>query len=308
MTGDSIFIGGWLRGLALAGRCALAVVIASALPTANANAAEIVVRYPPPEARADTRNNYQLELLALALRLGAAPGDDYQLEPAHLPSMQQLRVVEELKRGELVDVMWTVTSLSREADLLPIRIPLAKGTAGWRIGLVRAADVDQFAGVKTLRDLRKISMAQGHDWPDLKILRANGIPVQPSTQYQSLFRMLATSRFDYFPRAIDEIWAEQREHAEMQLVVEPHIALHYASASYYFVNRGNAALAEAIRRGMEKTLRDGSYDRLVEKYFGDMLRRARLSERTVIEMENPLLPPQTPLNRAELWYDPNRPR
>ncbi|HEY4082542.1 MAG TPA: transporter substrate-binding domain-containing protein [Burkholderiaceae bacterium] len=287
---------------------ALAAIASGLLIMARAGAAEIVVRYPPPEANSDTRNFYQVELLALALRLGAAPGDQYRMEPANLPSMQQIRVVEELKRGELVDVMWTVTSIERENDLLPIRIPLAGGTAGWRIALVRAADVDRFADIKTLRELRKVQMAQGHDWPDLKILRSNGIPVQASTQYQSLFRMLASGRFDYFPRSLDEIWGEQREHADMKLVVEPHIALHYASASYYFVNRRNTALAEAIRRGLEKTLADGSYDRLIEKYFGDMLRRARLSERTVIEMENPVLPPQTPLKRTELWYDPKRVR
>ena len=39
-------------------------------------------------------------------------------------------------------------------------------------------------------------------------------------------------------------------------------------------------------------------------HVDDDLRRARLDQRRIIELDNPLLPPQTPLQRRELWYHP----
>ena len=63
------------------------------------------------------------------------------------------------------------------------------------------------------------------------------------------------------------------------------------------------SLAKTIEDGLEKALKDGSFDKLFLEYHGDVLARANVKNRTVIDLPNPFLPPLTPLNRKDLWFD-----
>jgi hypothetical protein len=260
-----------------------------------------VVRFPRPEFEGDRRYDYALQLLELALR---ETGEGYRIELASTP-MNQERQVQELEAGRTLDVAPIPSSAEREARLLPVRIPINRGVLGWRLGLIRRGDAERFAGIRSLGDLKGVRIAQGKEWPDTQILRANGIDVIPAPRYEDLFTMLQGGRFDYFPRSVMEIWDEQGRNAGT-LEIEPHVALHYPYDAYFMVNRGNAGLAEAIRGGLERALRDGSFRRLFQAYYGERLRRAHLEARTVIELDNPLLTPGTPVDRPELWYDPRR--
>ena len=67
------------------------------------------------------------------------------------------------------------------------------------------------------------------------------------------------------------------------------------------IESGLHVLQPQAQPGLEQALADGSFDRLFFAHYGDALQRARLSERQLIELDNPLLPPDTPLQRAELW-------
>lgn len=262
-----------------------------------------IVRFPRPEFDGDRRFDYPLQLLQLAL---SKTGTEYRIQTAEFP-MNQERQVLEIEAGRTIDVGPIPSSAEREARLLPIRIPVNKGILGWRLGLVRKGDKDLVAGVRTLDDLKGVRLAQGHEWPDTNILRANGIDVITAPKYEVLFKMLDGKRFDYFPRSVMEIWDEQAINAD-SLEVEPHLALHYFYDSYFMVNRKNTKLAQDIREGLEKAIADGSFDKLFLQHFGERLRKARLDKRTVIELRNPLLTPETPSNRPELWYDHRRGR
>ena len=262
-----------------------------------------VVRFPKPEFEGDRRYDYALQLLQLAL---SKAGTEYRIQAAEFP-MNQERQVLELEAGRTIDVGPIPSSAEREARLLPIRIPINKGMLGWRLGLIRKGDKGLIAGVSTLDDLKRVRLAQGQEWPDTHILRANGINVITAPKYEGLFKMLVGKRFDYFPRSVMEIWDEQAINAAT-LEVEPHLALHYFYDAYFMVNRKNTKLAQDIRDGLEKAVADGSFDKLFEQYYGERLRKARLETRTVIELRNPLLTPETPSDRPELWYDPRRKR
>jgi hypothetical protein len=262
-----------------------------------------VVRYPAPETEADRRHDYPRELLALAL---SKTKTDYGVAYASTV-MTQEREVLELAAGRNIDVSSIPSSPEREAKLLPIRIPVNKGLLGWRIGLVRRGEQSLLANVRSLGDLGKVRIAQGHDWPDTRILRESGVNVIAGSTYDGLFKMLIAARFDYFPRSIMEIWSERDANGGL-LEVEPRVALHYFYDAYFFVNKRNTALAEDIRQGLEAAIADGSFDKLFQAHWGERLRQARLAERIVIELPNPLLTPQTPKDRPELWYDPLRGR
>jgi len=262
-----------------------------------------VVRYPLPEAEGDRRLGYPEQLLELAL---SKSGTAYRIEHP-TTRMNQERQVLELEADRSLDVAPIPASAEREARLLPIRIPLNKGLLGWRLGLVRKGEEEMLAGLTQAGDLKKIRIVQGHEWPDTAILRDNGINVLTGPDYQGLFKMLSAGRFDYFPRSVMEIWSELDVHAD-ELGLERHVALHYFYDSYFFVNKKKTKLAEDIRRGLEKAIADGSFDRLFLQHWGEGVRRARLDERVVIELRNPLLSPETPSNRPELWYDAKRGR
>ncbi|MDE2592873.1 MAG: hypothetical protein KGL57_01440, partial [Burkholderiales bacterium] len=110
-------------------------------------------------------------------------------------------------------------------------------------------------------------------------------------------------RFDYMPRSIAEVWDEAQTHRADGVAVDPHIVLHYRAAVYFFVNKQNTALAKKISTGLERALSDGKFNRLFYSYHAKAIEQARLSQRTVIELANPLLPKDTPLNRKELWLE-----
>ncbi len=260
-----------------------------------------VVRFPKPEFEGDRRYDYAMQLLQLAL---SKTGTAYRIAPAEI-AMNQERQVLEIEAGRTIDVGPIPSSADREARLLPIRIPINKGVLGWRLGLIRKGDQGLIAGVNTLNDLKGVRLAQGQEWPDTQILRANGIDVITAPRYEGLFKMLAGKRFDYFPRSVMEIWDEQAINADT-LEVEPHLALHYFYDAYFMVNRHNTRLAQDIREGLERAIADGSFDKLFQQYYGERLRKAHLETRTVIELRNPLLTPGTPSDRPELWYDSKR--
>ncbi|MBB5016969.1 hypothetical protein HNQ59_000231 [Chitinivorax tropicus] len=259
------------------------------------------VTYPRPDGDFDERSRYSLKLLELALQKA---GVDYTLQPSKLP-MQQGRALVMLEKGlGEVNITWSMTSIEREERLLPIRIPICRGLIGWRIALITADQPDLLAAVRTRADLAKLLAGQGHDWPDTTILRANRLPTLGVVGYQSLFKTLLARRYDYFPRSVSEIWAEASEQLSAGIMVDPYIAIHYPAASYFFVNKQNLRLANWVHTGLERALADGSFEQLFQQEMRDSLIAARLDKRVIIELDNPLLPPATPLNRRELWYRP----
>jgi hypothetical protein len=261
------------------------------------------IRHPRPESDTDMRAVYPAKMLELALQKS---GGDYVLQRATVAMPQSRSLLELQGKSRFVDVTWTMTSNEREAQALPIRIPIDKGLLGWRLALVREADRDLFRKTGSLRELAAFSSGQGHDWPDTAILRANGLTVVESPIYELLFRMLANGQFVYFPRSINEVWIELAARPQNKLAVADHIALHYVAPMYFFVSKDNKKLAAAITRGLERAVADGSYDQLFNKYYGDDIRRAGLEKRRVLELDNPSLPKATPLGRAELWFRPGR--
>ena len=262
-----------------------------------------VMYYPRGSQGEEFRPGYALALLRLALDKSTSP---LRLEPSPF-SMEQERALVDLAHGERLDVVWSMTSLEREQRLLPVRIPLDKGLFGWRIALLPKSHAQRLKHVRSLDDLRQFSAGQGHDWPDSDILRSHGLAVRVSGSYASLFRMLRAQRFDYFPRSVIELWDElEHAHGE-QLVADPYVVLHYPTAMYFFFSRSRPDLAETVRQGLEKALADGSFERLFQAHFATALQRARLEQRRVITLNNPLLPKATPLQRRELWFTPPAP-
>lgn len=263
----------------------------------------IELTYPEPENHLTARDSYFRGLLHLSM--SKAGFSDISILPAE-EKMEQGRAVKQLARDQVINVIWTMTSIERESRLLPIRIPLLKGLLGYRIFIIRTEDVHKFEKINVIEQLKEYVAGQGHDWPDTQILRSNGLTVHTSSNYEGLFSMLKLGRFDYFPRGINEIWQEMEAHKGQGLSIESNLMLYYPSPIYFFVNQNNERLASFIRLGLEKAIEDGSFDQYFMGFEGHkaMFEQANLGQRSVISLENPGLPEKTPLTEKAFWLVP----
>ena len=260
--------------------CLFAALLAAA-PLAQAQGPVIV--YPGTDP-GDLRVNYYLKLLDLALKKSGGP---YQLKAVG-QAMVSPRIVQQMENGGAIDVTWAPTDPNLERRLLPVFIPVDKGVLGWRLLLIKKSDHARFAQIHTQRQLQTLSAGLQRDWVDATILRANGLRVVPAGLYRPMFKMLASDRFQYFPRGVIEVWNEEKQNAHLDLEVEPHLALHYPVQTYFFVSKRNPALAQRIERGLRIAIKDGSFDALFEQCNGEFIRRARFETRTIFELRNPV--------------------
>lgn len=275
----------------------LPAVLACAMPTGSA--APLRVLHPAQETVGDARSRYPLAVLHLAL---LRSGQRARIGPTPLRATQErlLRLVED---GRHLDVMWTATTGERERRLRPVRFPIDRGLIGWRVLLVRRDALPRFVpGIDPKGALALLLGAQGHDWPDLAILRGNGLRVASSPAYEGLFAMLARGHVDYVPRSVLEAGDELAARPNAGLAIEPHLLLRYPSALYFFVHPGNTALAQALETGLERAQADGSLQRLFDQAHGATLAGLALDRRVVLALRNPLQPPGLPLHRCELWH------
>lgn len=269
----------------------------SLAPLAAAQGQGQVLRFPH---YGDWTLDFSHHLLQAALQ---ATGLPVTLQPSS-QRMNQSRAAVELRRpGGEVDVMWTMSTPSREQQLRPIRVPIYRGLFGWRVLMVREGEAQRFAHVRSLDDLKAFRFVQGHDWPDSDILAANGLTVVRGTHFEGLFGMLAKGRGDALPRGVLEVPADMQRYGQPNgLALEPGLVLRYPAAVYYFVAPERADLAQLIEGGLRKLLARGESARLLQQFHGSALDLAKLPQRHVIALRNPLLPAGTPLGETALWH------
>jgi len=246
------------------------------------------------------KNNYIVKILTHVLSY--TPSKDYQLKlyDKHIP---KVRVFELIANNTEIDIIAAGATFEREAKLRPIRFPLLKGLNGWRIPLVNTKNTQLFTNTKTKSEFIKFIPGQLHSWSDTRILESNGIQVENVSNYLGLFDMLEKGRFDYFPLSVFEVSKELEKHPNYNIVIEQNILIHYPTAYYFYVSKDNEDLAIDIERGLESSLKDGSFELLFQEYYGQVIDNVRKEQRRIYHLNNPLLPEKAPTNRAELWID-----
>lgn len=246
-------------------------------------------------------HRYCMELLKLALSYS---GDDYTVDFID-DSSSQTRELQRLRDGK-VDVVWWATSRKYESEARPVRIPLYRGLLGYRIFIIRKGEQARFDNINSIEDMKSFTFGQGTDWADTTVLEANSIKVVKTRRYENLFHMLDGGRFDAFPRGVHEPWQELEQQSEMELTVEKNIVFIYRMPMYFFVNKDNTVLANLIEQGLLKAIADGSFEKA---FFGsqmikDVLTKADLEHRKIFYLDNPALPPETPVDDERLWWFP----
>lgn len=247
------------------------------------------------------RDVYFNKLIRLALQYSAK---EYQLISMSVPTIPEERSMKLIQKGDY-DIHWMSTTANREKLLLPIYIPLDKGLIGWRLMLVHKDNKNIFSQVTSIQDFGKLTAGLGHHWADTSIFNENELSVFTATSTQSLKKMLNLKCIDYFPRSIMEIWQEHSTSDSPSLAIDSHITLTYPAAIYFFVSRDNPALHERIKVGLELAIADGSFEKLFQQNFAEVIQLANLNKRRRFHITNSLITDLEYLNRSELWFSPS---
>jgi hypothetical protein len=280
----------------------ISIFIVSITVNVSANTDVLNVRYNQFTLFAnDSAQQYFSALLKLALDETIDDFGPYQLLPVNINMVQQ-RTISMLQANQLIDVMWTVTSVEREKVMHAVYIPLLKGLMGNRIFLIRKNEQHRFEGIETLDDLFALTAGQGDNWPDTQIIKSNNLPVQ-TAKAELLYNMLAKKRFDYFPRAVTEIQKEATQYSEF--MIESQLMLNYLSPIYFFVNKENPQLAQRIEVGLLRAVDNGSFDKLFRtaNNIEHLSEQLGLAKRRVFQLKNNVVSDKTKAiqNDSKYW-------
>lgn len=239
----------------------------------------------------------------LKLALSKLP-EKYELDESTKNNTEG-RVIQMIDEN-LLDVCFFATTNEFEERMRPIRIPMLKGLLGYRVLMIKKGDQSKFDGIRSIEDLKRVSLGSGRAWADTDVLVANNLKVVKVLKYDGMFFMLDGGRFDAFPRGAHEPWAEIAKRPTLELDVEKNLLLVYPNPYYFFVNKNNIELARNIEKGLRIAMEDGSFDQyfLNDPAVKDVLEKANLKNRTIIQLKNPTLPKATPVDDKNLWFDP----
>lgn len=259
--------------------------------------AQTVVRVGFESEPGDRRFDYPATLLELALK---ASGSSARVE--RVRGMNQPRMIQAARQGEL-DVVILPNVRAADTGLRPIPFPLRRGLLGVRLLLARPEMVDRLSKVDSLQDLKTgYTLGYGHGWMDRRELAALGFKMDTANGYRNLFDMLRGGRFDYLSRGVNEVDAELADPAlaGRGMDVVPRIALFYPLDDFFYVPASRNALRADIERGLQRMLDDGSFNRLLDAHFGDIMRAVRLNERTILHVRGYPVPNGTPLDHFDI--------
>jgi hypothetical protein len=287
------------RFLFAAASAAAAAVGARAAPVPHFD-----IVYPQIRPSRNVHAAFALATLDIAMRAANATYTARQLELG----MERGRALAELMTGTSINLHWTSMDAQAERGLNVVHIPIHRGLIGYRVFLIQRDRQRDFDRIETLDDLRSMTGIQGLGWIDTDIMRHAGLPVQTTSSYETIFRMLEGRRVDYFPRGVIEAYPEleSRKATEPDLAVEQNLLLMYRSDFLFYVSPAHRDLAETISRGFTAAWRDGSYLRLfnTHPYIQNALQYANLDGRRIIQIDNPFLSDEDRAIPDRYWWRP----
>lgn len=259
------------------------LLVAGVAPWVRSQAAPLRLLYPNVNGLGEA--GFGFRALRLALQKWGQPFE-LQLapEPTNIP-----RSLRALEHGD-VQVMDLGTSAAFERRFQAIPLPIDRGLSGWRLLVIRVDAGARFAAVQSLQDLASFAAGQGSDWPDAGLLRAAGLRVVPADRLDLLFKLLQAGRFDYLPLGLNEVDGFLHDYQTLapDAVIEPHLALVYPLARFFFVRRGDEVRRAAIAEGLGRAFEDGSFQAMfaADPATQGALARGRLAERRVLQIGN----------------------
>lgn len=264
------------------------------------------IRIMPPRSIDDSNHKYFYHLLKEIIK--NIPKQTQDIKIIQTLRMEQGRAFIQLKRKQHIDIHWAGTSLKREEEFIPIKIPLIKGLLGYRVFIIHKDKLEIFNKIKTFKELQKLTACQGTHWPDTKILENSKIKVIKNTNFELLFLQLSKGRCDYFPRGVNEAYVDMkaRENKYPELILYDKIILYYPFPMYFFVNKENKKLANKIKKGLEVMVDNGTLTEYIKNHENTkhLFPLNNWRNVTTFKLYNPFLSKDTDINNPRLWIIP----
>lgn len=260
--------------------CAL-LLPATALAASKAAPLELRIAVP-----SDPRATYFIRLLEESLQLID--------QPYHIQYVQDIpaRRMWAMLGNDRINLFYGMQSKDKDSSkqILAVRHGLTNGLIGQRVLLIRRADAEIFARVKSVRDLKKTGLIAGFGagWGDTKVWRAAGLPLyEHNAPWSTIYAMVAAGNrhVDYLPRGVNEVLAETRLNPE--LVVEQRLLMVYPADLVFYLSSSAAAYRPIIERALKEAESTGLKARLLEEAFGADLKALNLNRRLRLQLAAP---------------------
>ena len=179
-----------------------------------------------------------------------------------------------------------------EDDMIVISKPMTKNLLGYRIPIIRETDSDTFVNIKGLEEIQQLKHGIPLTWSDAVIFRENGYQVVEDGDFDDIFDRLESGLFDYSAYGVNEVLNvfENRASLRNGLKVDENLLLFYQFPLVFYVNPSLPDLADRIDKGMQQIIDSGKLDSIFNSYYGDIVERLNLNERTLFILDNPLIP------------------
>jgi len=263
------------------------------------------IRMHSPVLGEDKRKMHKDEVLRRALEISEQNFGTFTLDFVNIeiPTARALRVIE---TGKLINVFIAAANDDWDNIATPIKIPVRFGQLSYRLLLVNKNNLDKFKAIDSLSDLKELTGGLQKGWALHDIFKKANIKMITGSNFEGLFLMLNSGRFDYLPRAIYEAYdeLENREGILNNIVVEPTLALYIPTVSYVYVSNESPRIVKRLEYGLEQMVKNGELKTLFNKYYKEDIIRANLQNRKIIRIENSYFSKQDAFVDRNLWLQP----
>jgi hypothetical protein len=282
------------------------ILISCCLISAKAIAIETVL-INSPLSHTDTRYDYPKILLQQILNATEAEFGKAIVKNNGIP-MKRTRALSALEKGQDLHVMAEAPKKDWTSRLLTVYIPIRKGIQGYRLFLIHEKNRQKLNKTHTFDKFKSLSTGSGDQWSTTRVLDESGFNVVRGSNYEGLFAMLMRGRFVTFGRGINEIFEEYSSHKDKfpRLGIDERFVLYTPLPTYFFVSPLKPQLRNRIEVGLNKLINSGAFTKIFETEFGDLIEKAKLSERILFEVPNPNLSDKDPIHIEKYWYQSNR--
>lgn len=263
------------------------------LSTVNTAAIEpTVITILAGESESDSRHLYERELIRLSLEKTKDKFGPYQIVSA--PSMSHARGIESMRIDRFPNFIRTFgydPKLAEDYGFAYVKFPIHRGVTSYRTCFIPAAAVDRVARIRDQAELQQFSYGMGLGWTDSDILRHNGFTnIEEVGNYESLFKMTALGRVDFFCRGTNEVLNEYQQNQHIPgLAHDKSFAIYYPIPLLLYANKVNKPTLDRIEEGLHASIKDGSLVKLWTRYYKDSIDFASLHTRKIFYLKSPLI-------------------
>ncbi len=251
--------------------------------------AKTIYTYNNTQNEHDTRKLYELEVLKTALEKTKDKYGEYELVAS--PRMNLKRAITTLKLNLIKNFILKM-SITKELldELAYANFPIDRGIVGYRVSFISPKMKDKIDDYNTLEKLRTLRIGQGIGWLDVDILKHNGFNVKIISDYEALFNMTALNRIDLFSRGINEILGEYKSFKHIKnLDYDRSFVLYYPLPRFFFTHKSNEKEMKRINEGLIIAYKDGTLNKIFDKYYKKSIDFLHLENRKIYKLENPFL-------------------